>query len=115
MDDEALPQILLRLDGTIDRALTAFERERFWRKVSGVLMVLGFLSLGLFVSYSRQADCDRTNAARARLPAAIAAGFGTAWDSVGPPDDPQGRAALVDEVRTDVRVMFPPRDCSWPA
>lgn len=114
MPENELSQQIGQLVGRIDRALDLLDRERFWRKVAAVLVILGFVSTIGFVSYLRQADCDRTNEARSRLPQAVAAGIGTGYDRYGPGDHAE-RASLTSEVERDVAVLYPPRDCRWPA
>lgn len=114
MPENELSQQIGQLVGRIDRALDLLDRERFWRKVAAVLVILGFVSTIGFVSYLRQSDCDRTNEARRRLPEAVGAGVGSAYDRFGP-DDRAERAALTSDVEDDVAVLYPPRDCRWPA
>jgi hypothetical protein len=98
----------------IDRALDVLDRERFWRRVAAVLVVAGFVSVVVFISYSRQADCDRNNRAREQIRAANVAGFGTAWDEIGPAD-PSAKADLLGEIARDQEALLPARDCRWPA
>lgn len=113
MDDDDVRALLVQVLARLDAALAEFSRERFWRRASAVLVLLGFVSVAVGVSYLRQRDCDATNDARERLPVAVSTGIGSAWDRYGP-SDMSDREALVTDVEGDVRRLYPPRDCAWP-
>jgi len=111
---DEITRTLRSIDSKLDAAITALGRERWWRRTTTILIVLGMLSVIGSVSYLRQNDCDRSNHSRAAIRQSIVTGFSSAWDDVGP-NDPEAKKVFLTDIDEDIHAILPPRDCSWPA
>lgn len=127
-EDPTLRDVIVRLDKatelqsrTLDlqeRSLTELEGERYWRRVSVAVAAVVFLCFALWVSSSRQADCDRGNKARAAAREASVSDWNTAWDVLVTDDTPETekeKEALLLAISNNQERLRPPRDCAWPS
>lgn len=86
--------------------------ERWWRRVLVGFVVGTLLAAGVWMSWDRQASCDRANRSREASIEATVHAFETTWDVVA--SSPEGKAELLAAIEDDQRRLRPPRDCSWP-
>lgn len=119
--EPTLRDVIVRLDRAIDlqgRSLEELEGERYWRRVSVAVAAVVFICFALWVTSSRQADCDRGNKARAAAREASVSDWDTAWEVLVTDDSPeteQEKEELLVAIANNQERLRPPRDCAWPS
>lgn len=116
---EQLREEIRRLTADIEAATRALDEaavvlavERWWRRVLVGFVVVVLLSAGAWMSWDRQAECDRSVRARAAAIDSVVHAFETTWDEVS--SSPEGKAELLAAIRADQERIRPKRDCAWP-
>lgn len=109
---EALTAEIERTRHDIEDVHHVLAVERWWRRVLVGFVAVVLISVGVWMSWDRQSDCDRSVRARAASIDATVDAFDTTWDEVASTDE--GKAHLLAAIRADQERIRPKRDCSWP-
>jgi len=123
---EQLREAIARLTGDIESGFVQIDNlrhvledlhhvlsvERWWRRVLVGFVAVVLVSVGSWMSWDRQSDCDRSVRARAAAIDAVVQSFDTTWNEVASSQD--GKAELLAKIRADQERIRPKRDCAWP-